>query len=123
LTLRLQCHLAGENLGVAVGSEPNLNDTPCFYDNNSRQAFFYDLRYGKVNTPSQGGSGPFPKTDGRRGLDCVVELYIRGTSLTFAVGLGGSAPVMQPGTYTIPSDFYVLVAPDHRDGTCTISKV
>jgi hypothetical protein len=39
------------------------------------------------------------------------------------VGLGGAAPVAQPGVYTIPSDFYVLVSPDHRGGTCTISKL
>lgn len=94
-------------LTLALGAGEALSATPFDYASNTHMAFFFNGMHGAVNQP-WGTWGPHPKAkDAWRG---VVYLHIRGCTLTFSAGEVGSPVVSQPGTWTLPSDFYLHVA-------------
>ncbi len=116
-TIRLETQTVGcyGNLSIAVSATDVLNCTATVYNNNHQTAFFYDAYNGNVNR-NYDSYGLFASS--RYAGEVVVELHIRGNTLTFSVN-----GVLQTGSWEIPDTYHVLVCTYGPGGTASIARL
>jgi hypothetical protein len=124
IALRFDTGTPGFNSGggdvVAVGGVDQLKPTVFNFSSNPGVAFLYNLNTGSVNTDH--AAGPLYKVTTPNTVFRVV-LHVRGTTLSFSAGPGDGpdAVTPQPGSWTIPADFYVLLGIYNPGATITLS--
>jgi hypothetical protein len=107
VTLGPSAGSGGADLVIAIGGATALVYPEFDYGSNPDMSFFYNSYKGGVNVGFTGGNG-YPVVCSA-GAHHVFRFHVDGNQLTFSAGHTVDTLVLQRGSWTLPSDFHVLL--------------
>jgi hypothetical protein len=96
---------------IALGVADHIKDKVYDYSSNTGLAFFWEVSHGGVNAPWGTGTGHYKQPSSG---SLVAHFRIRDNTLTFKAGPSLDAMTLQRGQWTLPNDFYLLIAGTHE---------